>query len=99
MKAFMYTVYDSCSGVYDRPFVCNSDGEAMRAFGDIAINAEHPIGAHPEHYTLFRIALYDNNKGVIEGHPPEFCCTALEMVAESRAVDKTAHMSLLKEVN
>ena len=48
----MYGVFDSASGVYDRPFVAISHGQAIRSFGDIAVAADHPIGQHPEDFSL-----------------------------------------------
>lgn len=65
MRWFMYAVYDSAVGVYDRPFVSRSDGEAIRGFSDVAKDKEHPIGKHPEHYALFGVGLYDDNTGEI----------------------------------
>ena len=29
MRLFLYCVFDSCSGVYDRPFCANADGEIV----------------------------------------------------------------------
>ena len=55
MKLFVFAVFDSASGVYDRPFVSRAEGEAVRGFADIAKDDTHPIGKHPEHFSLFRI--------------------------------------------
>ena len=99
MRHFLYAVFDSASGVYDRPWVSNSDGAAIRAFGDIACDAEHPIGKHPEHYSLFRLGDYDDNSGVIE---PELCvclCKAHELVAQSRIVSKPAQLDLVDAID
>ena len=82
MKMFVYSVFDSCASTYDRPMICGSDGEMMRMFGDIARDKQHPIGQHPEHYTLMRIGTWDNNKGFISGETPESVCNALEMLAD-----------------
>ena len=70
MRLFLYVVFDSASGVYDRPWVGQSDGGALRAFGDIACDAEHPIGKHPECYSLFRLGEYDDNTGIIVRKSP-----------------------------
>lgn len=84
MKYFVYAVYDSCSAVYDRPFVMPADGAAVRSFADIACDADHPIGKHPEHYSLHRIGTYDDNTGVIEPENPVCIARAHELVAQSR---------------
>ena len=52
MRLNAYTIFDTASGVFDRPFFIQSDGAAMRAFGDLCVSADHPIGQHPtEHQT------------------------------------------------
>ncbi len=66
MKSFVYSVFDSCAAVYDRPFICGADGQAIRSFGDIAENSEHPIGQHPEHYSLWRIGSYCDKTAHVE---------------------------------
>lgn len=86
MKLNMYTVFDTASGVYDRPFFMQSDGAATRAFQDIATDAEHPIGKHPEDYHLCRIGTYDDNKGTVHPENVEVIATALELVAKARSI-------------
>ncbi len=86
MRVFMYSVYDSCSGTYDRPICAQADGAAIRSFGNIAIAADHPIGMHPEHYSLFRVGLFDDNTGVIEPELAVCIAKAHECVAVSRKV-------------
>lgn len=41
------------------PFVTQSTGLAIRTFADIANDEKHPIGQHPEDYTLFEIGTFD----------------------------------------
>ena len=88
MQFNVYAVFDTASGIYDRPFVMQSDGQALRAFGDIAVDAEHPIGKHPEDYSLFRLGMFNDNTGEISATGKECLATALEMVAASRKVNK-----------
>ena len=95
MRLFLYCVFDSCSGVYDRPFCANADGSAVRSFGDIACDAEHPIGMHPEHYMLFRVGLFDDNTGEIVPEVPVCLCKAHELVAAGRVVDKARQLDLV----
>jgi len=65
MKNNIYTVKDSCAGFYQRPFTAQSDGAAMREFADIAKDREHPIGKHPEHYSLWRLGTFNDVNGEI----------------------------------
>ena len=88
MRLNVYSVFDVASGVYMRPFFMQSDGQAMRSFSDIAQDAEHDIGKHPEDYSLFRIGHYDDNKGSLVGEAPECLATALEVVAAARRVSR-----------
>lgn len=59
----VYCVFDSAASVYQRPFYCQTDGEALRAFGDISFDKEHPIGMHPEDYSLYRVGQFNDAKG------------------------------------
>ena len=80
MRLFMYAIYDSCSKVYDRPWVARSDGEAIRGFGDVANDTDHPIGKHPEHFTCFRIGLFDDNTGEMVPENPTAVARAHELL-------------------
>ena len=84
MKLNAYTIYDVASGIYMRPFFSQADGQAVRGFKDIATDAEHEIGKHPEDYTLFRIGSFNDTTGKMEGEPPEKLMTGLEAVAFDR---------------
>ena len=88
MRVNVYSIFDVAAGVYQRPFFCQADGEAMRAFGDLCMDAEHPVGKHPHDYSLFRIGTYDDNKGALVGEAPECMANGLEMVARARSIDR-----------
>ena len=84
----MYSVFDSCVCVYDRPFVASNDSQACRSFGDIAQDVSHPFGMHPEHYSLFRIGAFDDSDGTL--FPEMIVCVARahELVAARKAFPK-----------
>lgn len=86
MKINVYTIFDTASGAYMRPFFAQSDGQALRSFKDIANDTEHEIGRHPEDYSLHRIGVYDDNKGALTPEDNECLATALEMVSQVRNV-------------
>ncbi len=94
----MYSVFDSASGIYDRPFFAVSDGAALRSFGDICLDAEHPIGKHPEHYSLFHCGSFNDNDCCFNLVDRTCLSTGLECVAQSRTVDKGAQLDLVKEI-
>ena len=99
MRLQVYTIYDVKAAAYMRPFFMQSDGQAQRAFADLAVDGEHDIGRHPEDYSLFGIGHFDDDKGAISGEAPRCLCTALEMVALSQKVDKRQLNLLDKEVS
>ena len=55
MKKNLYAVIDTASGVYDGPIPGLADGHMIRWFSDMAVNADHPIGQHPEDYSLIKV--------------------------------------------
>ena len=87
MRLNIYSIYDTASGAYMRPFYMNSDGQAIRAFSDLAQDAEHEIGRHPEDYTLYRIGTFDDNTGKLHPEDPSSIATAMAMVAAARQIE------------
>ena len=94
MRVMVYTIFDTASGAAMRPFFAQGDGAAMREFSDLAVNAEHPIGKHPEDYSLFRIGQFDDNAITLIQEDKECLITGLEAVAASRQIEPGS----LKEV-
>ncbi len=86
MRMNVYTIFDTASAAYMRPFFQQSDGQAVRSFSDICLDAEHPVGQHPEDYSLCRIGMYDDAKGKLYPEDSEVLATGLELVAASRNV-------------
>ena len=62
-----YTIHDAKAETYQPPFHARANGEAMRIFANMANDKNHPIGEHPEDYTLFRIGFFNPDKGLIAG--------------------------------
>ena len=87
MRLNVYTIYDTAAGAYMRPFFVQSDGQAIRAFKDLALDASHDVGKHPEDYSLFRIGVYDDNTAKLVPEDRECLATALEMVSQARQVN------------
>lgn len=88
MKHNVYSIYDTASGLYSRPFFTQSDAEAIRSFTDIACDTEHPIGKHPQDYTLFRLGIFDDNDGKITDEVNSSLSNGLQAIAAMRTVDK-----------
>lgn len=77
----IYSIFDECAGRYLRPWYSITDNEALRAFTDIAMDPGEDVGKHPEHYTLFKIGVYDDETGNITADVVKFMATALERKA------------------
>lgn len=67
MKYHMFSVYDEKAKAYLPPFILPEVGMATRTFGDCVNNEEHQFGMHPEDYTLFEIAIFDDESANIGG--------------------------------
>jgi len=83
MKVQCYAIFDTCSGIYEKPFFGLSDGMVRREFQDIAMSKDHPIAKHPEHYSLWRLGIFNNENGDLRDEANECLCTALEAISQS----------------
>jgi len=73
----MFTIYDSKTEAYLRPFYCLTAGEAERTFGDTCNDPSTLFYRHPGDYTLFEIGTFDDATSVIVGDSPRNLGTAL----------------------
>lgn len=81
MHQLVVAVYDSKAEFFLPPFMCESKGAAIRAFGDAVNDAKCPVCAHPEDYTLFHLANFDRVSGRYDVLPANVSlCTAMEFV-------------------
>ncbi len=88
MKLNIYSIFDQASGLYSRPFFTQSDGEAVRSFTDLATDGKHPVGIHPEDYTLYRLGIFQDTDGRFFDEDNSMLATALELCAAARNVSK-----------
>ncbi len=99
MKVQCYAIFDSCSGIYEKPFFSTADDLVKREFQDVATAADHIISKHPEHFSLWRLGVFNNENGDIQNEVNECLWTAVEAIGQSHNVDP-AQMDLLeKKVN
>lgn len=97
MKMNMYSIYDTATAAYMRPIFCQSDGQALRLFTDVATAADHEIGKHPEDYSLVRLGSWNDATGIVAPEEKETLITGLEAVAASRK--KVEQPDLLDNMN
>jgi len=99
MKVQCYAIFDQASGIYERPFFSATDQLVKREFQDVATTGDHPIAKHPEHYSLWRLGIFDNNNGKLTDETNECLCTALEIISQSQTVDQEKQMDLVNQLN
>lgn len=82
MKQNIYSVYDSKAAAYMAPFFQRTDGEAMRSFTNACNDTSSPFHNHAEDFTLFKLAVFDDNDGSIDPlTTPEPLIKASQLVA------------------
>ncbi len=96
MKVQVYAIFDTCSGIYEKPFFHTADDAVRREFQDIATSADHPISKHPEHYSLWRLGNFDNTTGKIMNEVNECLWTAVEAISQTQNVNRE-QLDLLDE--
>lgn len=65
----LYSVFDSKTGVFCRPFIHLNDQSALRDFAHAASDPEVNIGKYPEDFSLFRVATFCFRTGAIVPEP------------------------------
>lgn len=59
----VYSVFDSKVQSFMQPFYCQSKGQALRGFTEVANDKQHTIGKYPEDCTLFELGEFDDATG------------------------------------
>lgn len=81
MKTKIYSIFDVKVGAYNFPFTMRSNGEALRAFADMANSGDTKIGQHPEDYLLYAVGEFDDERGIVTPlQPHETLGKAVEFV-------------------
>jgi len=99
MKLKVYTIYDSKIQTYMRPFFLQANGAARRAFEDLVNDKSTEISRHPEDYTLFELATFDDQTGVFENaNAPTSLGLAQEYIREEKNPfqNKTSPVQLMQ---
>ena len=80
MKLNIYSIYDSAAKAYMQPFFVQTNGIAIRLFTDnVNSKDDNQVSKHPQHFTLFKIGEFDDQKGTIEPMTPEAVATGSEL--------------------
>lgn len=78
----VYTIADKKAECYSQPFYALTDQAAVRTFRDAVNTDDSPYNRHPEDYSLFSIADFDDRTGVISSHTVRHLGDALNLVRE-----------------
>lgn len=69
----VYTIYDSKTKAYSKPFYAINEAVAMRSIVDLLTNGDSDPRRHPEDFHLYEIGIFDDSTGsftgTIEGTP------------------------------
>lgn len=80
MISKVFTVYDGKAEAYLPSFNFNTIGQALRALADTVQQPDHPFAQHPEDYTIFEIATWDDSTGIFLMHESKIALgNALEL--------------------
>lgn len=86
MKIFAYSIFDQCSGLYTKPNFALHDNLIKREFTDLCSGTDNPYAAHPEHYSIHRVGLFDDTNAHFEPEQPQCIITGLEAIAASQKI-------------
>lgn len=69
MITHAFAIQDIKIGVFHAPFFFMHEALALRAFGDMAKDANTSIGRHPADFVLYRIGTFDDQVGALSPLP------------------------------
>lgn len=70
MKKPVVCVYDKKIGMFDNPFVCRHQNEAVREWNIVSSDTNTKYGKNPEDFELFWIGEFDEKMGTFESLQP-----------------------------
>lgn len=73
------TIKDNAIEAFGPTFEVRAQGEALRMFKDECENPESRINRHPEDFELFKVAMFDDQTGEMQGMKPERIARAIDI--------------------
>lgn len=74
----VFTVFDSKTEAYMRPFFCQTKGEAIRIFSDTVNQDDTQFWRHPGDFSLFEVGEYDDQHADLRSITPVCLGVAIE---------------------
>jgi len=79
----MYSIRDSAAEIFNTPFFCRAEGEALRNIAELVKDERSTVHKRPEHFDLYYLGNYDDGSGKIETLPtPEHVQKAVAFVKQ-----------------
>lgn len=75
-------IYDRKAEAFLKPVFVQSNGAALRSFGDAVNNPETEFSKHPEDYTMFALGEWNDGSGVYTNEDPIEIGKALNFVTD-----------------
>lgn len=87
MKLMIFCVHDYALDRYARPVYVATEAAAVRSFRDECTRAapENEMYRHPADFNLYRLGVFDDEKGLFETHQPVLLCNGLEMLKDNKS--------------
>lgn len=92
MRVAVLAVHDKKAELFSQPMFFQAIGQGVRAFADAVNDGKSGYAKHPEDYTLFQVAWFDDVKGEFEPLNPVVSLG----VAVSFVTSDPRQLSLLK---
>lgn len=80
MKLHIFAIKDSKAEAFNTPFFQATQGQALRAFQDLANDKTSTVSMHPEDYSLYQLGYYDTDDAHIEPlNTPKYLANANDL--------------------
>jgi len=89
----VYAVYDAAVRAYMNPMLMRNDGEAMRAFVDAVKDQTTSLNKHPQDYSLFKLAIFNDASGEYVNNVPTPVCLITALSALGLPVNDSGNSS------
>lgn len=81
MRKVVCSVFDNVAGVYSNPFYSVNIAVASRDFARACTEPSSSLAVHPQDYSLYQLAEFDDSSGVfVSCQPPVFICSAASVL-------------------
>lgn len=78
----IYSIFDEKGQAFAPPFFYSHDGQAVRAFSDLANDPKSMVNRHNGDYKLYKLGTFDDVSGMLVSESqPKFIVNAASMVA------------------